>query len=136
MADEEEIPDFIKAAIKNGSVKDTWNIGPEDVARVGSDGNLDPGTVIAEYGQDPFSPLQLLSSRLFGVTHLKQIDKKSEPVPNWQFQLLLVKSQNEAGLKMTIIPYFLRLRGGTLWNSMKTALKKRVSTSNLLLEMF
>ncbi|MDX8398701.1 MAG: hypothetical protein R8K20_00450, partial [Gallionellaceae bacterium] len=58
--DEEEIPDYIREMQKGGPVKNNTNFGVEDLAWVGSDGKLDPDTVIAKHGQDPFGPLQLL----------------------------------------------------------------------------
>jgi len=60
MAEDEEIPEYLKKLSKGGPIKSDDGFGPEDVAWTGKLGELDPDEIIAEQGQDPFNPLQLL----------------------------------------------------------------------------
>jgi hypothetical protein len=58
MADEEEIPEYIKEMQKDGPVKNNTNFGLEDIAWAGGDSDVEELT--SKFGQDPFSPLQML----------------------------------------------------------------------------
>lgn len=60
MAEDEEIPDYVKAQMENGPIARPDNFGPEDLVWTGFKGDLDPDEIVSERGQDPFDPLQLL----------------------------------------------------------------------------
>lgn len=60
MADDEDIPDFMKELSKGDFKRPDDGFGPEDIVWAGQKGDLDPDELIAKHGQDPYNQLQLL----------------------------------------------------------------------------
>ena len=60
MAEDEEIPEYLKRLSLAGPIKSDDGFGPEDMVWTGRKGELDPDDFIGEHDQDPFNPLQLL----------------------------------------------------------------------------
>lgn len=58
MAEDDEVPEYLKEYQASELFENVDNFGPEDMAWSGSDRDVDD--LLAEHGQDPYSPLQLL----------------------------------------------------------------------------